>query len=896
VGIQVILIVSIAFQLTAAGIALSLIRVTQQYKRTWFFIAAAVLLMVFRRFTILAQVLRGEDATSSRMTSELLALVISILLVLFMLHIRPLLRAIHQAQEELERHVKERTEELSRTTAALQNEIALRQSEEKYRTVFEHTPVALWEEDLSGVKSYIDRLRTEGVTDFRTYLAEHPDAVRECASRVKVLNVNQATLDLLDIDSKEAVPRDLAWLLDLQAPDVFIDVFAGLAEGKTQVTSEEERRTLAGAPINTILGISIAPGHEDTWGMVLVYVLDITERKQAEEALKVSQTIQAAMIEAIPDMLFRFNREGRYLAAYTHQKGLLVASRDELIGNTIADVLPPQVAQMAYHHLHQAFETRETQAFEYALPVLDGLRHFEARFAVSGKDEVVVIVRDITDRKAADEALHTQRAFLRQVIDAIPSLVFAKDREGRYILGNQATADRYNVTVDELVGKTDAELNLIPEEVAQYRESDRAVFDTGQPQFIPVEPGRHATHSEPNWYQTIKVPLLSPEGNAEYLLGVATDITERKRAEEALAMQRQYLRQIIDVAPSIIFIKDPEGRYILANQALADLAQMPVEDLIGKFDADFTPHPEDRARRQEEDRQVLETQQRLVIHEEQIIDRRSGERYWFKVTKVPIMAPNRDEYCVLVAAENITAHKLAEEQTIALAVEKERSRILSDFIRDTSHEFGTPLAVMRTSLYVLDQMLEDPSQARHLQTVKKQVQYIETLVQNLLTMSRLDSGDEFMSQPIDLRWLIESIAERFDERIQAKRLGLHLDFEDGLPTINGDPKYLHTALENLVDNAIHYTPPEGAITIRTRRENARVVVEVQDTGIGIPEDRHELIFARFYRIDQARSDRGAGLGLPIARKIIDGHQGTITVDSAPGQGSIFRVFLPIPPG
>ncbi len=894
-GLQIILFFSIVFQLTAAGLALSLIRVTENYKRTWFFIAAAALVMVLRRFTILGHLLKDSDAVSSRMAGELLALATSILLVLFMLYIRPLLMAIHQAQEDLKRRVAEGTEQLTRTNAALQNEIALRQSESKFRLVFEYTPVSLWEEDWSDVKRYIDTLRAQGVTDFRAYLTEHPDALRECVSRVRVVNVNQATLDLLDIASRDVLPRNLAWLLDLQPPDVFIEEFAALAEGKTRFTIEEERRTLTGRQINTILGISIAPGFEDNWGKVLAYVLDITERKQAEEALRASQAVQAAMIEAIPDMLFRFNREGRYLAAYTHQESLLVAPTRELIGHTIDEMLPPDLARATHEHLHKVLETGETHTFEYTLPVQEDLHYFEARFAVSGPDEVVLIVRDVTERKTADEALQAQRAFLRQIIDAIPSLVFAKDREGRYILANKAMADRYNVTADELLGKTDAELNPDPEEAARYLESDRVVFQKREPWLIPIEPGGHTASGEPKWYQTIKVPLFSPDGEPEYLLGVATDITSRKQAEDALATQQEYLREIIDVTPSVIFIKDHEGRYTLANQAMADLAQVPVEDLIGRLDADFAGTPEDRARREAEDRHVLSTLQPLVIPEEGIYDPGTGEWRWFQVAKVPIIAPDRDEYQILVVAEDITTRKLAEEQAGALALEKERSRILSEFIRDTSHEFGTPLSVMRTSLYVLGQLVDGTAEEHHLQLVNKQVQYLETLVQNLLTMSRLDSGDEFKALPVDLNGLIESVHERLETYIRDKGLALRLELDAGLPPVKGDPKYLHVALENLVDNAIRYTPEDGAITIRTCRENNRAVVEVQDTGVGIPADQHDLIFARFYRIDQARSDRGAGLGLPIARKIVDNHQGAITIDSAPGEGSIFRVFLPIPP-
>jgi two-component system cell cycle sensor histidine kinase/response regulator CckA len=154
----------------------------------------------------------------------------------------------------------------------------------------------------------------------------------------------------------------------------------------------------------------------------------------------------------------------------------------------------------------------------------------------------MVTFRDITDRKQAQDALAAQKEFLGQVIDASPSLIFVKDHEGRFTLVNKAVADLYGTTVPELLGKTDADFNPKAAETDEFRAADLAVIATLQPCFIAEEPVTDVTSGETRWYQTIKVPLASGDGHPQ-VLGVATDVTERKRIEEALRQSEEQLRQ-----------------------------------------------------------------------------------------------------------------------------------------------------------------------------------------------------------------------------------------------------------------------------------------------------------------------------------------------------------------
>ncbi len=211
-----------------------------------------------------------------------------------------------------------------------------------------------------------------------------------------------------------------------------------------------------------------------------------------------------------------------------------------------------------------------------------GTRHLEVTIAPldasSQGARALMMFQDITDKVRAEEQveatmqqletlveertaeLEHQRRFLRHVIDADPNLVFAKDREGRFTLANQAVAEMYGTTPEELVGKTDAAFNPDTEEVDAFREDDRKVLETGEPVFIEAEPVTNATTGETRWFQTLKVPLPDPDGSLNQVLGVATDITERRKAEERLRRHAESLEQTNRDLRQVAFVSSHDLR------------------------------------------------------------------------------------------------------------------------------------------------------------------------------------------------------------------------------------------------------------------------------------------------------------------------------------------------
>jgi len=218
------------------------------------------------------------------------------------------------------------------------------------------------------------------------------------------------------------------------------------------------------------------------------------------------------------------------------------------------------------------------------------------------------------------------------------------------------------------------------------------------------------------------------------------------------------------------------------------------------------------------------------------------------------------------------------------------------FTADASHELRGPLAAMRAGVEVALQRPRTAAEYRDvLGALGEQCDRLTTLVNGLLLLARADAGQvELRREPVDLAALVAEVAELFGPLAEERGVTLTAEAPRPLPA-TGDPSRLRQLLTNLVDNAIEFTGPGGAVTLRGRREGDRLALEVADTGVGIPADRLPHVFDRFYQADPARSTGGGGLGLSLCRWIAEAHGGAIRAASEPGRGSTFTVDLPSDP-
>lgn len=221
---------------------------------------------------------------------------------------------------------------------------------------------------------------------------------------------------------------------------------------------------------------------------------------------------------------------------------------------------------------------------------------------------------------------------------------------------------------------------------------------------------------------------------------------------------------------------------------------------------------------------------------------------------------------------------------------------VTQFTADASHELRTPVSLIRTEAELaLRRSRSEPEYKESLQHILLEAERTTLLIEELLSLARADAGRETLHfEPVNLSETLRSVVDGWKQVASIRNLDFSAGIDDPDALVTGDPTLLRRLTDILLDNAFKYTPPPGKVSLKLEHRDNVASITVKDSGVGIPQQEQHRIFERFYRIDKARSraQGGSGLGLAIAQWIVSQHRGSITVESRPGEGSIFRVELP----
>lgn len=235
----------------------------------------------------------------------------------------------------------------------------------------------------------------------------------------------------------------------------------------------------------------------------------------------------------------------------------------------------------------------------------------------------------------------------------------------------------------------------------------------------------------------------------------------------------------------------------------------------------------------------------------------------------------------------------ARHEALSLNLERQRSQIINSFIADASHEFRTPLSVIKSSAYLLGRQVGGPTGAKHVVQINEYADRINALVDDLQLIASLDSGLPSGNEPIEADELIREAVDGFGvPQTALKNQTLVVSVDPALALLRGNSEELLLALQKILHNAVRYTPNGGAISLKATPLDRGVRITVTDTGIGMDEKTAQAAPQRFYRLDTARTTSGFGLGLSIAQRIVERHGGTLSIQSAPGAGSTVTITLP----
>ncbi len=372
-----------------------------------------------------------------------------------------------------------------------------------------------------------------------------------------------------------------------------------------------------------------------------------------------------------------------------------------------------------------------------------------------------------------------------------------------------------------------------------------------------------------------RVPVPDEDELAALALALNRLAATAEEQFEVVRKERDQLQQILASMSEGVLVVGPDGRALMINPAFYRLF-----DLAG----DFTGRP------------VLE----IIRHPgfARLIEAtlREGEP---RSAQIELAAPERRTLLLASSPITLNGHQgavVATRDTTDLTRVADMRR---DFVANVSHELKTPLAAIRGFAETLrDGALDEPAVARRFtERIVSQCRRLQELLDDLLTLSRLEGvAPALEREPVALAAVVHRAVELIAAAAREKKVTIEVETGDEpLPPVLGDPDGLERLVLNLLDNAIKYNRPEGRITVRLSRTDGEALLEVTDTGIGIPPDSIPRLFERFYRVDKgrAREEGGTGLGLAIVKHVAQTHGGQVEVESHAGQGSTFRVRLPL---
>ncbi len=451
--------------------------------------------------------------------------------------------------------------------------------------LFENAPVSLWHEDFSLVQQLVDRLRKEGVEDFRSYFESHSEVVAECISLVNVLNVNLKTVKLHRAKSKEELTSDLSRIYTEESLPVFREKLISLAEGKNYFESEAVVKTLDGQKLHTLRQVLLDPETDD-WSSVCVAVTDLTEQKKIENELKREHERLEALIQTIPDIIFFKDRDGHNLIVNKAYEKIAGIPQAEIIGKTCNEVLPRELAEQCDGSDQKILSSKHRIYTEEDSAVINGTRIFFETTKAPVLDEegkitaIVGISRDITERKKAEIELKQYKEIVSSSTDMLAIL----NKEFVFLAANKAYLDAFDLTYDELVGMTATEL-FDEDCLEDFVKPNGKICLSGKQVHFQNEcqfPAYGKRFMDIHYH-----PYRGDDGEVLGFVINGRDITHRKEAEEALRSSEQRFRTLIDHAPYQILIHDLNGKIIDANKTasrrlgydLSELKQMTVWDI-----------------------------------------------------------------------------------------------------------------------------------------------------------------------------------------------------------------------------------------------------------------------------------------------------------------------------
>jgi Cu+-exporting ATPase len=500
------------------------------------------------------------------------------------------------------------------------------------------------------------------------------------------------------------------------------------------------------------------------------------------------------------------------------------------------------------------------------------------------------LVAEVRERQRAEEELRRSRNMLASIVDSIPQAVFWKDLDSVYLGCNRPLAQRAGLADPaEIVGRTDFDLPWSREESEAYRADDREVVALGRPKLHIVETQRLADGTT-SWLDTSKVPLTSDAGDVYGVLGVFDDVTERRQAEARLL---EY-RRVIESSGDLICVLDASYRYVLANEAFLSSLGLALEDVVGRTVEEVRGVEIFRRLKPEIDACLAGDERSFAL---QLADPGKGTRH-HSVRYTPIIEGDRATGVASVMRD-VSVERRLEGQLL----QAQKMEAVGQLAGGVAHDFNNILSVILGYCHLIQAGFSgDDKQRERLGLVTAAAERAAQLTRSLLAFSRKQMMSPKAANLVEIVQRVQKLLVR----IIGEDVHLRSVSNDAELPVFVDGGQIEQVLVNMATNARDAMPRGGLLTIETGRHELDAafvtahgwglpgryaVLTVSDTGCGMDEETKKRIFEPFFTTKA--TGKGTGLGMSIAYGIVKQHHGFLDVYSEPGNGSVFKIFLPL---
>jgi PAS domain S-box-containing protein len=661
--------------------------------------------------------------------------------------------------------------------------------------------------------------------------------------------------------------------------------------------------------------IAIALSSTIAVAMAVILVDLASKRRAASPILPAEPQGQITWLESLPSPSLVVSADGEILALNKHCDEYLKTTgknRSDLVGKPINQAfLPPYFGNWSPLLDEAARESQplDRRSEQYFMENQWGVcRVWIAPInRAGGKGPFVLMIQDVTEEASERAALMEAQEREAGLFEGVPVKIAVLDRNFRLVRCNRLMQQWIFDTsgLDEHALPGLPALDIMPHEFrADWKRILRRVLVEGR---AFEQPRVHQEVKGKGFFHRVRLhPLADESGNVREALLLYEDVTEYVRLERRLVETTDYLNLLIESLNDGFYATGgDQGKFSFCNQAFLDMLGMTRSEELYEMEPTDIVAPDEIEKIQ----RMMDIRRRgEKVFFETVLKRMDGGFLPVQISSAPIFRSGK--YTGVVGI----AHDLSERKRLEAMVERTHQdlekayeelsvldKMKSDFIAIASHELRTPLSIIKgyADAFQYNELGELTSfQMDKIKIMNARADQMAKIINDLLDVTRLEEG-RLVGQrwPAPVEGLIINAVSEYKGRAGKCGQELYYSIEENLPPVSVDVWRVHQVMENLIGNAIKFTPEGGTIEVTARKASDPEMVEisVRDNGPGIPEREQKKLFTMFYQIetDSTRSAGGLGLGLVISKGIVEGHGGIIWVESDAGQGSSFKFTLPV---